>query len=157
MNLRQKNILPWNVYFMILWYFSTQFMLFFLIVLSHMLKPLAPTESLWMQQWTWRIWDSDVPAHEAPWPFHPIIVRPRWTCHMWHASVLLLENPQVLFLSFSFVWAWVIHTSPKQCLCSTAGISGLSLSHFLLIVRGGAFALLGQRDTLKLFIEKKAV
>lgn len=88
-NLRQKNILPWNVYFMILWYFLTQFMLFFLIVLSHMLEPLAPTESLWVQQWTWRIWDSDVPAHEAPWPFHPIILRPRWTCHMWHAADLL--------------------------------------------------------------------
>lgn len=132
-NWRQENILQ---YFMTVWYLLTNVTLFFRItLLTHTHEP----ESLWIRQWTCRIWDYDLPAHETPWPFHPIILRPRWTCHMWHAPRFLEENPQVLFiLSWGFLLSqleWLTH-HPKQFLCSAAGVLGLSLSHLLLTLEG---------------------
>ena len=119
---------------------------------SHTQEP----ESLRIQHGTCRTQDSDSPAHEAPWPFHPIILGPRWTCHMWHAPVLPLKKILKSFLSFlgGFFCLSLSDSSIAQAVPDLSGrCRGVKFIPFTIDSRGGAFILLGQQGALKLSVE----
>lgn len=94
-------------------------------------------DSLWLQHWMGldlRFWFPS--SWNASWNImtHFILLSSGQgelaTCGALQSS--FKENPPFLFIlswGFLFVLTWVTHPSPKQFLCSAAGVSGLSLSH----------------------------
>lgn len=108
--------------------------------------------SLGLQCWICWLWGANSPAHETHeilWPFHTVITRPRWTCHIRHTLFLLKRKSSNLLYPFFMLFSIVLEDLPFLQTVSvlSSGCSGVRFILFTIDCTWLAFVFLDQQDT----------